>query len=101
TSALDVSVQASIIDLLRELQYELDMTMLFVTHNVALARHIAQRVAVLQTGRIVECGPVDQVLDEPRHEYTRELLANTPSLCRVAIWPRAAWSARPARPTPR
>lgn len=80
TSALDVSVQASIISLLRTLQDERGLAMLFVTHNIALARHIAARVAVLNTGRIVDDGPVDDVLNHPSHTYTQELLANVPSL---------------------
>ncbi len=80
TSALDVSVQASIIDLLRTLQVENGMAMLFVTHNIALARHVSQRLAVLQAGRIVDFGPTDEVLVNPQHEYTRELLANVPTL---------------------
>ncbi|EMY33862.1 putative ABC transporter ATP-binding protein, partial [Arthrobacter crystallopoietes BAB-32] len=79
TSALDVSVQASIIDLLRTLQHETRMSMLFVTHNIALARHISQRIAILQHGQIVESGTTDEVLENPRHEYTRELLANVPT----------------------
>ncbi|MEE2570002.1 ABC transporter ATP-binding protein [Pseudarthrobacter sp. J64] len=80
TSALDVSVQASIIDLLRTLQAETGMSMLFVTHNICLARHISQRMAVLQHGRIVDYGSTEDVLQNPRHEYTRELLANVPTL---------------------
>ncbi|MBN6040274.1 ABC transporter ATP-binding protein [Amycolatopsis sp. 195334CR] len=80
TSALDVSVQSTIIDLLGELRTELGMAMLFVTHNIALARHVADRIAVLHHGEIVETGPVDRVLDAPEHPYTEELLANTPSL---------------------
>ncbi|HEX2247114.1 MAG TPA: ABC transporter ATP-binding protein, partial [Arthrobacter sp.] len=79
TSALDVSVQASIIDLLRSLQNESGMSMLFVTHNIALARHISQRMAVLQNGRLVELGSTDTVLNDPQHSYTRELLANVPT----------------------
>lgn len=80
TSALDVSVQATIIDLLGELRNELGMAVIFVTHNIALARYVADRIAVLQGGGIVEEGSVDRVLDDPQHEYTRELLANTPRL---------------------
>jgi len=80
TSALDVSVQASIISLLRTLQDERGLAMLFVTHNIALARHIASRVAVLNAGRIVDDGPVDMVLENPQHTYTQELLTNVPSL---------------------
>lgn len=80
TSALDVSVQASIVDLLRTLQIETGMAMLFVTHNIALARHISQRLAVLQRGKIVDMDDTAVVLEQPRHEYTRELIANVPSL---------------------
>lgn len=80
TSALDVSVQANILQLLAELRHERGLAMLFVTHNIALARHIATRVAVLNKGVIVDEGPVDEVLENPQHEYTKELLANIPSL---------------------
>ena len=80
TSALDVSVQASIIDLLRTLQVETGMAMVFVTHNIALARHISQRLAVLHAGRIVDMGPTDEVLENPQHGYTRELLTHVPTL---------------------
>jgi peptide/nickel transport system ATP-binding protein len=80
TSALDVSVQASIIDLLRTLQVETGMAMVFVTHNIALARHISQRLAVLHAGRIVDMGPTDEVLENPQHRYTQELLTHVPTL---------------------
>ncbi len=80
TSALDVSVQAAIVELLGQLQRDLGLAMLFVTHNLPLVRSIAQRVAVMSGGRIVELGPVDRVLQDPTDEYTRRLLADTPSL---------------------
>jgi peptide/nickel transport system ATP-binding protein len=80
TSALDVSVQASIIDLLCSLREELGMAMLFVTHNIALARYVADRIAVLRDGCIVESGTVEEVLTAPQHPYTRELLANIPRM---------------------
>ncbi|HET6174217.1 MAG TPA: ABC transporter ATP-binding protein [Gaiellales bacterium] len=80
TSALDVSVQAAIVELLAELQRELGLAMLFVTHNLPLVRSIAQRVAVMSTGRIVELGTVEHVLQSPSDDYTRRLLADTPSL---------------------
>ena len=83
TSALDVSVQAAIVDLLGGLQRELGLAMLFVTHNLPLVRSIAQRVAVMSEGRIVEYGDVEGVLAHPSAAYTRGLLANTPSLERV------------------
>ena len=80
TSALDVSVQAAIVELLGGLQRELGLSMLFVTHNLPLVRSIAQRVAVMSGGRIVELGEVEHVLAHPTADYTRGLLANTPSL---------------------
>ncbi len=80
TSALDVSVQAAIVELLAELQRELGLAMLFVTHNLPLVRSIAQRVAVMSSGRIVELGTVERVLQSPTDDYTRALLADTPSL---------------------
>jgi peptide/nickel transport system ATP-binding protein len=86
TSWLDVSVQAAIIELLAQLQLETGVSMLFVTHNLALIRSVAQEVAVMSDGRIVEFGLVDAVLDDPQAEYTKLLLADTPTLpaeCRV------------------
>lgn len=78
TSALDVSVQAVIIELLRRLQHERGLAMLFITHNLALVRSIAQQVIVMQAGRVVESGPVDQILHHPRDPYTQRLLEDVP-----------------------
>jgi peptide/nickel transport system ATP-binding protein len=80
TSALDVSVQAAIIDLIAELQREMELGLLFVTHNLALIRTIAESVAVMSAGKIVESGKVDAVLDAPEDAYTKALLADTPSM---------------------
>jgi peptide/nickel transport system ATP-binding protein len=80
TSALDVSVQAAIVELLGELQRDLGLSMVFVTHNLPLVRSIAQKVAVLADGDIVEYGDTAELLANPQEEYTRELIANTPSL---------------------
>jgi len=80
TSALDVSVQAAIIELLGQLRREMGLSMLFITHDLALIRTIADRVAVMNEGRIVEEGPVDKILTAPTADYTRQLLANTPSI---------------------
>ena len=80
TSWLDVSVQASIIELLARLQAETGVSMLFVTHNMALIRSISQDVAVMNAGRIVESGPVGSVLENPQADYTKKLLADTPSI---------------------
>jgi peptide/nickel transport system ATP-binding protein len=80
TSALDVSVQAAIVELLSELQRAMGLALLFVTHNLALIRTITQEVAVMSEGRIVEFGKVGDVLGSPRDAYTQRLLADTPSL---------------------
>ncbi|MDO5711371.1 MAG: ABC transporter ATP-binding protein [Micrococcales bacterium] len=80
TSALDVSVQGSIVDMLSHLKRERGISMLFVTHNLALVRSIADRVQVLQAGRVVEQGFVVELMENPQQEYTRTLLANTPTL---------------------
>jgi peptide/nickel transport system ATP-binding protein len=80
TSALDVSVQAAIIELLGELRGEMGLSLLFITHDLALIRTIADRVVVMTDGRIVEQGPVEKIFTAPSAEYTRQLLANTPSI---------------------
>ena len=84
TSALDVSVQAVIISLLGELQRERGLSMLFITHNLALVRSIAQHVVVMQAGAVIEAGAVDQVLDAPRFEATQRLLADVPRFASAA-----------------
>jgi peptide/nickel transport system ATP-binding protein len=84
TSALDVSVQAAIVELLGNLQRDLGLSMLFITHNLPLVRSIAQRVAVLHEGVIAEMGDAAQVLGTPGQPYTRQLISDTPSL-EVAI----------------
>jgi len=80
TSALDVSVQAAIVDLLAGLQRELGLSMVFVTHNLPLVRTIAHRVAVMRGGAFVEVGPVESVIDDPQDDYTRRLLKDTPQI---------------------
>ncbi|MEV7011201.1 ABC transporter ATP-binding protein [Streptosporangium sp. NPDC051022] len=77
-SALDVSVQAQILGLLAELRERLSMAMLFITHDLAVVRQIADRLYVLEAGRCVETGSADRVLDAPAHAYTRTLLASVP-----------------------
>jgi peptide/nickel transport system ATP-binding protein len=74
TSALDPSVQAKVLKLLLDLQIEKGLTLLFVTHNIGLARKIADRVGVMQAGRLIEVGPASRILSHPGHPYTRLLI---------------------------
>jgi peptide/nickel transport system ATP-binding protein len=80
TSALDVSVQAAIVELLRELREQTGLSMLFITHNLALIRTIADKVIVMTEGRIVESGDTLDLFERPQAEYTQRLLANTPTV---------------------
>ena len=80
TSALDVSVQALLVEQLRDLQQSRGLSLLFITHNLAVVRSIAQSVIVLERGLVVESGAVDTVLSAPQHPYTQQLLSDLPRL---------------------
>ncbi|MFE2067160.1 dipeptide ABC transporter ATP-binding protein [Streptomyces sp. NPDC059467] len=91
-SALDVTTQAQVVALLGELQRELGLALVFVAHDLAVVRQVSDRVAVMRRGRIVETGPADEVYDNPRDPYSRQLLAAVP-----ALDPEAAARRRAAR----
>ncbi len=79
TSALDVSIQAQIVNLMQELQRELHLSYLFISHNLAVVRHISDRVAIMYLGRVVEIGTKDQIYSDARHPYTQALLSAVPT----------------------
>ncbi|MGN6408397.1 MAG: peptide ABC transporter ATP-binding protein, partial [Curtobacterium sp.] len=80
TSALDASLAAMTLNLIRDMRRELDMTVLFVTHDLAVARLMGDRIAVVQSGRVVEIGDADAVVADPRESYTRTLVASVPEI---------------------
>jgi peptide/nickel transport system ATP-binding protein/oligopeptide transport system ATP-binding protein len=80
TSALDVSVQAQITNLFTELQERLGLSYLFISHNLAVVRHLSRRIAVMYLGRIVECDAAEEIATRPRHPYTKSLLSSVVSI---------------------
>jgi peptide/nickel transport system ATP-binding protein len=103
TSALDVSIQGTVLNLVRSLQRELGTSMLFISHNLAVVRYVATSIAVMYLGQIVEYGPAAQVLADPQHPYTRDLLAAVPEAGATPRRPddpavRAVTDAEPADP---
>lgn len=82
TTALDVTIQAQILDLIRQLQEELGYSILFITHDLGVVAHMADRVAVLYAGQIVELGTAEEIFYEPKHPYTWALLSSLPQLAR-------------------
>jgi oligopeptide/dipeptide ABC transporter ATP-binding protein len=87
TTALDVTVQKQVLGLLDHLRREMQLGMLFITHDLGVVAQVADRVAVMYTGRIVESGPTREVLTRPAHPYTKGLLAASPTLERGALQP--------------
>ncbi len=79
-ASLDVSIQAQIINLFLSLRRELNLTMLFISHDLSVVRHVSDRVAIMYLGRIVELGPTERIFTAPRHPYTRALLDSAPRL---------------------
>ncbi len=89
TSALDASVQSQVLNLLVDLRSEFNFSYLFITHNIAVARFICDRVATMYAGQIVEIGPTERVMKEPKHPYTQALLKSVPTLDTKRIEPPA------------
>ena len=79
-ASLDVSIQAQIINLFLKLRRELDLTLLFISHDLGVVRHVCDRVAIMYLGRIVELGEAAEIYDSPRHPYTKALLASVPKI---------------------
>jgi ABC-type oligopeptide transport system ATPase subunit len=82
-SALDVSMQSQVLNLMGELQKRLGLTYLFISHDMSVVRHVADRVAVMYLGRLVELAPADELFENPQHPYTRSLLASVPRLLKA------------------
>src|SRR5438270_13620744 len=89
TTALDVTIQAQILELLAELRAKFNLAMLFISHDLAVVSHVADRVAVMYTGSMVELGPKENIFNAPAHPYTRGLLRSIPTLATIRSQPLA------------
>ena len=91
-SALDVSIQSQILNLLKQLVRDLDLTMIFISHDLSVVRYISDRIAVMYFGKIVELGTAEDVMDRPKHEYTKKLLESIPTIKQIQPQPAAGGS---------
>jgi oligopeptide/dipeptide ABC transporter ATP-binding protein len=100
TSALDVTIQSEILDLLKDIEAARSMSILFITHDISVAKEVADTVAVMYSGQIVECGDASEVFTQPRHPYTQALMASVPTASGVLLHPIPGQPASLSNPPP-